>query len=66
MKGKNDMKKTSKMATIGQLNRQTGNYIHTDRRVFEDESGNMFVKINGDLTDVDWLIMNGRTVHIWF
>lgn len=60
------MKKTKYMATIGQLNRMTGNYIHTDRRVYEDEAGNKYVKINGGFTDIDWLIMHDRTVHLWF
>lgn len=60
------MKKTNKMATIGQLNRMTGNYTHIDRRVYEDVDGNRFVKINGDFTDIDWLASHGRTVDIWF
>lgn len=60
------MTKTNKMATIGQLNRQTGNYAHIERRVFEDENGRQFVKINGDFCSVTWLITHGRTVDIYF
>lgn len=60
------MKKTNKMATIGQLNRMTGNYTHIERRVYEDENGNRFVKINGDFTDLDWLLNHGRTVNVWY
>lgn len=60
------MKKTSKMVTIGQLNRMTGNYTHIERRVYEDENGEMFVKINGDFTSVDWLILHDRTVNFYF
>ena len=60
------MKKTNKMATVGQINRQTGNYTHIERRVFEDENGNSFVKINGNFTSVSWLASHGRTVDVWF
>lgn len=60
------MKKTNKMATIGQLNRMTGNYAHIERRVFEDENGLIFVKINGDFTSLNWLETHGRTVDVWF
>ena len=60
------MKKTNKMAVIGQLNRQTGNYAHIERRVYEDENGIQFVKINGDFTLVSWLITHGRTVQVYF
>ena len=47
------MKKTERKATIGQLNRMTGNYTHIDRRVFEDEHGNECVKVNGSWIDLD-------------
>lgn len=60
------MKKTNKMAVIGQLNRQTGNYTHIERRVYEDENGKQFVKINGDFTSIDWLIIHDRTVQVYF
>lgn len=60
------MKKTNKMAVIGQLNRQTGNYTHIERRVYEDENGKQFVKINGDFTSTDWLIIHDRTVQVYF
>lgn len=60
------MKKTDKMATIGQLNRMTGNYTHIERRVFEDENGKQFVKINGEPTSITWLLTHGRKVNIYF
>ena len=60
------MIKTSKMATIGQLNRETGNYVHINRRVYLDEHNNDFVKINGDFVSIAWLLGAGRTVDIWF
>ena len=60
------MTKTNKMATIGQLNRQTGNYTHIERRVYEDANGLPFVKINGEFTSIGWLRNHGRTVNVWF
>ena len=60
------MKKTDRMATVGQLNRMTGMYTHIERRVYEDESGNYVVKINGGFISVDWLRNHGRTVQVWF
>lgn len=60
------MKKTNRMATIGQRNPDTGNYTHIERRVYEDENGKRFVKINGNYTSVTWLLSHGRKVHIYF
>ncbi len=60
------MKKTDKKAVIGQLNRQTGNYTHIERRVFEDENGRRYVKINGDSTPISWLLTHGRTVRTYY
>lgn len=60
------MKKTIKMAVIGQLNRMTGNYTHIERRVYENENGDLFVKINGDFTSINWLRNHGRSVNIYF
>lgn len=60
------MTKTNKMATIGQLNRMTGKYTYIERRVYTDENGKQFVKINGSITSIVWLALNGRTVNIWF
>ena len=59
------MTKTNKMATIGQLNRQTRKYSYIDRRVYE-HNGKSFVKNNGSMTSITWLALNGRTVNIWF
>lgn len=60
------MKKTDKKAVIGQLNRQTGNYSHIERRVYEDEHGKRFVKINGDPTSITWLLSHGRQVNVYY
>lgn len=60
------MKKTNKMATIGQLNGQTGKYTYIERRVYEDEKGVSFVLINDDFISLIWLRMNGRKVNVWF
>ncbi len=63
---KQKMKKTVKMAVIGQLNRATGNYAHIERRVYEDENGLMCVKINGGFISLSWLYSHGRTVDIYY
>ena len=60
------MKKTSNKAVIGQLNRETGNYSHIERRVYEDTNGKRYVKINGDPTSISWLITHGRTVKVYY
>lgn len=60
------MKKTVKMAVIGQLNRAIGNYAHIERRVYENENGEGFVKINGDFTSLAWLLLHGRTVDVYY
>ena len=60
------MKKTNMYATIGQFNPLTGKMCHIERRVFEDENGMRFVKINGDFTRISWLLAHGREVNIWF
>jgi hypothetical protein len=60
------MKKTNKMATIAQPNYHTGNYVHAERRVFEDDNGEYFVRINGSFISIDRLISLGDKVNIWF
>ena len=60
------MKKTYKMATIGQLNRQTRKYTYIERRVYEDEIGNEYVCINRSFFEIDLLRKLGDTVSIWF
>ena len=60
------MKKTHNKAVIGQLNRQTGKYTHIERRVYEDEHGKRFVKINGDPTSIIWLLTHDRTVKTYY
>ena len=59
------MKKTDRMATIGQLNRMTGMYTYIERRVYEDKNGNCVVKINGGFIGIDWLRNHGRIVEVW-
>ena len=59
------MKKTKLMATISQLNRQTGNYVHTERRVYTDENEKRYVKINGEFTSLTFLFTHGRKVVCW-
>lgn len=60
------MKKTKYMATIGQPNYSTGNYSHIERRVYKDEDGKKFVKINGDYYSVTWLTSHGRKVDCYY
>lgn len=60
------IKKTAKMAVIGQLNRMTGNYAHIERRVYEKENGILCVKINGDIYSLNYLEIHGRTVEVYW
>lgn len=60
------MKKTNEMATIGQFNPLTGNMCHIERRVYEDENGIRFVKINRGFISIVWLASHGRSVSVWF
>ena len=60
------MKKTNKMASIGQYNPNSRQYAHIERRVFEDENGLLYVRINGEYCSIDWLQSNGRKVDIYF
>lgn len=55
------MKKTIKRAAV----REPHNYW-IDRRVYADENGKEYVKINGYLTEIDWLIDHCWDVHIYF
>lgn len=59
------MRKTKLMATIGQYNPMTGNYAHTDRRVYVDDNEYLHVKINGEFVRITWLFTHGRTVSLW-
>ena len=59
------MSKTKYMATIGQLNRQTRRRTYFDRRVFEDDQGNRYVRINGCFFSFDDLETLGDTVDVW-
>lgn len=59
------MKKTDKMATIGQFNPLTGNMVHFERRVWEDSNGIMHVKVGGSYISLGWLWSHGRDVDIW-
>lgn len=53
------MKKTNKMAAL----RQPHNYW-IERRVWADDNGNEFVKINGCFFDIDWLFRKGWEISI--
>lgn len=61
------MKKTNKMATIAE-NTRRGSVVYIERRVYEDENGIDFVKINNNwfsLDDVRNFPCTFR-VHVWF
>lgn len=53
------MEKTKFMATIIQ---RTGWAV---RRIYEDETGCQYVRINGDWYSVEFLKAHGRRVEIW-
>lgn len=55
------MKKTIKMAAI----REPFNYW-INRRVYSDENGIEYVKINGNYIEIDWLILHDWEVDIAF
>ena len=55
------MKKTIKMAAL----RQPNNYW-INRRVYADDTGKEYVKINGRWFGVDWLMLKGWKVDIAF
>lgn len=61
------MKKTIKRVVIGQLNRKTGNYTHIDRRVYADEKGIKYVRVNGCFFKLaDYASDPNYTVDIYF
>ena len=53
------MKKTEKTAAV----REPRNYW-ISRRVWADESGEEYVKINGNFVSVDWMLSHGWEVDI--
>lgn len=55
------MKKTIKMAAL----REPHNYW-IQRRVYQDESGEEFVKLNGAFIQLDWFYLAGWHVDIAF
>lgn len=55
------MKKTIKMAAL----REPHNHW-INRRVYADESGKEYVKINGFFFEIDWLMLKGWEVDIAF
>lgn len=57
------MKMTKTIKTAGL--RQPHNYW-ISRRVWADEKGTEYVKINGNYIEIDWLIMHGWEVDIVF
>lgn len=55
------MTKTNKMAAL----RQPHNYW-INRRVWADDAGKEYVKINSNFYEIDWLITKGWEVDIAF
>lgn len=55
------MRKTIKMASLREPN---NHWI--SRRVYADESGKEYVKINGMYFDIEWLMADGWEVDIVF
>ena len=55
------MKKTIKTAAV----REPHNYWIT-RRVWADEAGTEYVKINGRPVEIEWLLLHGWEVDIVF
>lgn len=53
------MKKTNKMATI------FNGHCHIERRVYADNCGVEFVKINGDFFALDWCKDKFVSVFVW-
>lgn len=53
------MKKTTKTATA----REPNNYW-ISRRVYADETGKEYIRVNGMFFDIDWLILKGWEVDI--
>lgn len=63
MKGVNDMKKTNWMVAIEQIHPYTNTSVHFERRVYEDENGIEFVKINGGWFEVHWLATHNHNIE---
>lgn len=55
------MKKTIKTAAV----KEPHNYW-ISRRVYEDESGKEYIKINGNYVSIDWLFLHSWEVDIVF
>ena len=55
------MKKTIKMAAV----REPHNYW-INRRVWADDNGIEYVKINGNFIAIDWLMLRGWEVDVAF
>ena len=62
----NGKKKTKWMAAIAQHNIHTGTTVHFERRVYEDEHGTRFVRINGYWFEIDWLLTHNHDVNCYF
>ena len=56
-----DMKKTTKTASV----KEPHNYW-INRRIYADENGKEYIKINGMFFAIDWLILKGWDVNIYF
>lgn len=64
-KPNNNMRKTNKMATIISRTRR-GKTSFIERRVFEDENGISFVRINNTWFSFGDLVRMGDRVNVWF
>lgn len=58
----NGKKKTRYMAAIAQHHKHTDSTVHFERRVYEDEYGTRFVRINGLWFEIDWLLTHDHDV----
>ena len=58
------MKKTKKMAMVGRRGKGEGNFVRC--RLYEDNEGFMFVKLDGDFVSISWLSLHGASVRVEF
>ena len=58
------MKKTKKTAMVGQWGKIGDNFVRC--RLYEDNEGFMFVKLDGDFVSISWLSLHGASVKVEF
>jgi hypothetical protein len=56
------MKETRKRVKVGEFNPLTGEMCYFECRVYLDENGRRFVKINKEFVGIGSLVYRGRTV----